>query len=187
MTDVIDGATGAESAENKGTEGSPEAKPTTEQDPLALARKRQAGAEAARSEAARQLAEAQAKLDKYEAAERTADQTKAADIATLQTKLEAAEKRAAEADAKAEARILDIKYPNARGRLPEITDEVRLAEFEQLFAETTTVEDKEPPTPQNPNASNRAASGDATANKAKEETSEDIIARLKTLPRPDWF
>jgi hypothetical protein len=181
-----DGTTGNESAETKGTEGSPETKPTTEQDPLALARKRQAGAEAARQEAARQLAEAQAKLDKYEAAERTADQNKAADIATLQAKLEAAEKKAAEADAKAEAKILDIKYPNARGKLPEITDEVRLAEFEALFAETTT-EGKEPPAPQNPNESNRAASGDATVKKDAEVTSQDLLAHLKTLPKPDWL
>jgi multidrug efflux pump subunit AcrA (membrane-fusion protein) len=183
MTTEIDGATALESSEVEGTEESPEQKTTTQQDPLTLARKRQAGAEAARQEAARQLAEAQAKLAKYEDADRTADQQKAADVATLQAKLEAAERRAAEADVKAEARILDIKYPNARSRLPEITDEVRLSEFEQLFSEGPG----EPATPQNPNETNRAASGDPTGSKPKEESSEDILARLKSMGRPDWL
>ena len=183
MTDQNDGTTSEGSADDTGTEGSPEQKPTTEQDPVALARKRQAGAEAARQEATRQLAEAQAKLAKYEAADRDADQTKAADIATLQAKLEAAEKRAADADATAHAKILDIKFPNARAKLPEITDEVRLAEFEALFAETTV--EGEPPAPQNPNASNRAASGSAVGTKPAEETSEDIKARLKAMT-PSW-
>src|SRR6185369_12204732 len=96
--EVIDGTTGDETAGAEGTEGSPTPKPSTEQDPLALARRRQAGAEAARQEAARQLAEAQAKLAKYEEADRDAEGQKAADIATLQAKLEAAEKKAADAE-----------------------------------------------------------------------------------------
>jgi hypothetical protein len=184
MTEVIDGATSDETAGAEGTEGSPESKPSTEQDPLALARKRQAGAEAARQEAARQLKEAQDRLAEYEAKERTADQNKAADIATLTEKLAAAEKAKADAEAKADARILDIKYPNARAKLPEITDEVRLAEFEALFAEGT--EGTEPPAPQNPNQTNRAASGDATSTKPAEESSADILARLKAMGKPSW-
>lgn len=183
MTEQNDGTTGTESAEAEGTEGSPEQKPTTEQDPLALARKRQAGAEAARQEAARQLKEAQEKLEVFEAKERTADQTKAADIATLQAKLEAAEKRAADADIAANAKILDIKFPNARAKLPEITDEVRLAEFEALFAESP---EGNPPPVQNPNETNRAASGDPTGTKAKEVTSKDIAAKLAQM-KPDWL
>lgn len=185
-TTAIDGAVSTESPEAEGSPETetPEPKATTEVDPLALARKRQAGAEAARQEAARQLAEAQAKLAKYEAADRDADQTKAADIATLQAKLEAAEKRAADADNVANGKILDIKYPNARAKLPEISDEVRLAEFEALFAEVP--EGIEPPAPQNPNASNRVASGDPSA-KVKEETSADILARLKAMGKPDWM
>ena len=185
MTETADGTTAEASSEAEGTDESPEPKTTPEVDPISLARRRQAGAEAARQEATRQLKEAQERLDKYEAAERTTDQTKAADIATLQAKLDAAEKRAADADINANAKILDIKFPNARAKLPEITDEVRLAEFEQLFAEVP--EGNQPPSqPQNPNASNRAASGDATANKGAEETSEDIKARLKVM-RPDWL
>jgi len=185
MTTEIDGTTTLESPDAEGTEGSPEQQATTQQDPIALARKRQAGAEAARQEAARQLAEAQAKLAKYEEADRSTEQQKAADIATLQAKLEAAEKKAAEADAKAEARILDIKYPNARAKLPEITDEVRLAEFEALFAEPES--DATPPPPQNPNQSNRVASGDATAGSPKEKSSKDILAEMKQRGIPDWF
>jgi hypothetical protein len=80
--------------------------------------------------------------------------------------LEAAERRAAEADAKAEARILDVKYPNARAKLPEITDEVRLAEFEALFARDSR-RGVEPPAPQNPNVSQSSRSGAPAKSKPK--------------------
>ena len=183
MTETADGTTIEASSEAEGTE-SPEPKTTPEVDPLALARKRQAGAEAARQEAARQLKDSNARLAEYEKKDQTADQTKAADIATLQARLDAAEKRAAEAEVNANARILDAKYPAARAQLPEVTDEVRLSYFEALLAETP--EGKEPPAPQNPNESNRVASGDPTGTQAKEETSEDIKARLKSM-RPDWL
>src|SRR4051812_23945646 len=136
MTEPNDTATGDTTQEGEGSTGTPDQTASKAQDPLELARKRQAGAEAARQEAARQLTEANRRLAEYEAKDRTADQTKAADMATLQERLAAAEARAAEADAKAEARILDVKYPNARKQLPEITDEVRLAYFEALVAET---------------------------------------------------
>jgi hypothetical protein len=185
MTDTADGTTAEASSEVEGSEGTPEQKTTPEQDPLALARKRQAGAEAARQEAARQLTAANARLAEYEAKDRTADQSKAADLATLQERLDAAEKRATQAEANAQSKILDVKYPNARAQLPEITDEVRLAYFEQMFAETP--EGTEPPAPQNPNASNRAASGDATNRQPVEEKSEDILARLKAMGKPDWL
>jgi len=184
MTDLIDGATNATSPEGEGSTETPDPTATPAVDQLALARKRQAGAEAARQEAARQLTDAQAKLAKYEAADRDADQTKAADIATLQARLEAAEKRASQAEVTANGKILDVKYPNARAQLPEITDEVRLAYFEAMFAETPV--EGEPPTPQNPNASNRAASGSAVGTTVKPDTSEDIKARLKTMT-PDWL
>ena len=179
MTDQNDGTTGDETAGAEGTEGSPEQKPSNEQDPLALARKRQAGAEAARQEAARQLAEAQARLAKYEAAERDADGQKAADIATLQAEKAALEKRLADSEIEKTKAVLDVKYPNARAKLPEIIDEVRLAEFEALFAEDGGTE---PPQPQRPNENN---SGSAAAAKPAEETSEDIKARLKAM-KPDW-
>jgi len=168
--------------EGEGSDTTPTQTASVEVDPIVLARKRQAGAEAARQEAARQLAAAQKRLAEYEAKDRDTDQQKAADIATLQERLAAAEAKAEQAEAKAQARILDIKYPNARAKLPEITDEVRLAEFEALFAEPADVT---PPAPQNPNESNRIASGDATARKPAEETSEDILARLKTMT-PGW-
>jgi len=184
MTETADGTTIEASAAPEGSEGTPEAQPPPEVDPLALARKRQAGAEAARQEAARQLKEANARLAEYEKKDQTADQTKAADLATLQARLDAAEKRAAEAEVNATARILDAKYPNARAQLPEVTDEVRLSYFEALLAETP--EGKEPPTPQNPNETNRTARADTTGTQPKEETSEDIKARLKAM-KPDWL
>lgn len=156
---------------------------TPGEDPIALARKRQAGAEAARQQAEKEAKELRAKLEQYEAANRTAADKDLADNAKLQERLAAAERRAEEAERKAEGRILDVKYPNARKELPEITDEVRLAKLEALLSDDGV---KEPPTPQNPNESNRAAAGDATAQSPKPETSEDIKARLKALGRPDW-
>jgi hypothetical protein len=182
MTETADGTAATTTPEGEGSTATPDPTGSPEQTELALARKRQAGAEAARSEAARQLKEAQDKLVKYEKADLDAEGQKAADIATLQAKLEAAEKRATDADVNANAKILDIKFPNARAKLPEITDEVRLAEFEVLFAE---VPGAEPPAPQNPNASNRAASGSAVGTEVKPETSEDIKARLKAMT-PSW-
>jgi len=184
MTETLDGTAAETSSDETGSTETPDPKTTPEQDPLALARKRQAGAEAARQEAARQLAEANKELETYRSKDRDADQTKAADIATLQAKLDAAEKRAADAETNATAKILDAKYPNARVQLPEVTDEVRLAYFEALLAETP--EGNEPPAPQNPNASNRAASGSAVGTQPKPESSEDIKARLKTMT-PDWL
>jgi hypothetical protein len=126
------------------------------------------------------LKEVQTRLAQYESKDRDADQQKAADIATLQERLAAAEARAAEADAKAEARILDVKYPNARAKLPEITDAVRLAEFEALFAE----DDTPSRTPQNPNETSHVARG-ATPAAPAEETFDDIVARLKASPLPE--
>jgi hypothetical protein len=181
MTTTPDGTTTETTLTGEGTDESPDQTASPEVDPIALARKRQAGAEAARQEAARQLKVAQTRLAEFEAKDRDVDQQKAADIATLQERLAAAEAKAEQAEAKAEARILDVKYPNARQKLPEIMDEVRLAEFEAMFAEP----DVTPSAPQNPNESNRIASGDATDRKPVEETSDDILARLKTLQH-DW-
>lgn len=162
--------------------GSPDPKGTQQEDPIALARKRQAGAEAARQKAEEARDAALKELEAFRSKERTASEADLADNAKLRDRLEAAERRAAEAEAKAEGRILDIKYPKARAELPEITDEVRLAKLEALLSDDEVT----PPPPQNPNHTNRAASGDATAQKPKEETSDDIKARLKAMGKPEW-
>ena len=187
MSDNNDGTAAADtSAEGAGSETTPGTKPTTGEDPVALARKRQAGAEAARQKAEEARDAALAELEKYRSAERSQADKDLADNAKLQERLTAAERRAEEAERKAEGRILDIKYPNARAELPDVTDEVKLARFEALLAGDGE-ESKEPPQPQNPNESNRAASGDASGSQPKEESSQDILARLKTMQKPDWL
>lgn len=163
-------------------------KPSGDADPLALARKRQAGAEAARQKAEEARDAALAELEKYRASERTAAEKELADNAKLQERLEFERRRADEAEANANARILDALYPNARAKLPEITDEVRLAEFEAILAVDPAGEEKKSlPAPQNPNETNRTASGDATAKGKAEESSKDIEARLRRMPLPDWL
>lgn len=187
MSDINDGsATEDTTVDGEGSETTPDPKPSGTEDPIALARKRQAGAEAARQKAQEEAAELRKRLETYESANRSADDQKLADNAKLQERLAAAEARAAEAEAKAQARILDTLYPAARKELPEVTDEVRLAKFEALLSDPVS-EAKEPLPPQNPNESNRLASADATARKPVEETSDDILARLKAGGRPDWL
>jgi len=180
-----DGTTqqGSPAADASPDAGTQEPTATPGEDPIALARKRQAGAEAARQKAEEARDNALKELEVFRAKDRTESDKELADNAKLQERLTAAEARANEAEAKAEARILDIKYPAARAELPEITDEVRLAKLEALLGDGP-VADAEPPTPQNPNESNRTASGDKT-NQPKPETSADIEARLKAM-KPDW-
>lgn len=181
-TEAFDGTLIEGTDEGDGSDGTQSPTPSPEVDQVALARKRQAGAEAARQEAARQLKIAQERLAKYEEQERTVDQQKAADIATLQERLAAAEAKAAQAEAKANERILDVKYPNARAKLPELTDEVRLAEFEALLGPDS---EGTPPAPQNPNQTNRAASTPKAQEAATSESFDDMIARLSAGPVPE--
>lgn len=185
MSTNTDGTAATTTPEGTGTAGSPAETGSQEQDPVALARKRQAGAEAARQKAEEQNAALMKELEGYRSKERSAEDQNLADNAKLQERLEFEQRRADEAEARANARILDTLYPNARKELPEVTDEVRLAKFEALLAEDPTAEEKKPAQPQNPNESNRQA-GAAPATQPKTETSEDIKARLKTM-RPDWL
>lgn len=180
--EAFDGTLAEGTLDGDGSEGTQSPAASPEVDQVALARKRQAGAEAARQEAARQLKIAQERLANYEAQERTVDQQKAADIATLQERLAAAEAKAAQAEDKANARILDVKYPNARAKLPELTDEVRLAEFEALLGPDVDVS---PPKPQNPNQINRAASTPKAGEAAAQESFDDMVARLSASPLPE--
>lgn len=165
------------SPEDEGTETSPESKDTDYAAMVASARKRQAGAEAARQAAEAKYAAAEKELEAFRAQHRTAEQKDLSELARLQEQLKSAEARAAEAEAKAEARILDAKYPNARKELPEITDEVRLAKIEAMLADPG---DPDPPTPRGVNGPRAGQKGPA-----KELSSEDILAHLATLT-PDW-
>jgi len=182
MSNTNDGTALEGSPEATGTETSPDQTGTPTVDPIALARKRQAGAEAARQQAEKEAKALRTRLEEYESVNRSASDKELADNAKLQERLVLAERRADEAEAKAQARILDALYPSARKELPEVTDEVRLAKFEALLSET---DGGFQPSPQNPNESNRAATGDAT-HKPKEETSEDIATRLRAMT-PPWL
>ena len=181
-----DGTTTETTVDGEGSETTPDQKPSGDADPIALARKRQAGAEAARQKAQEEASELRKRLEVFEAANRSASDKDLADNAKLQERLAAAEARAEQAEAAANTRILDALYPAARKELPEVTDEVRLAKFEALLADPD-IEVKTPPPPQNPNESNRAASGDATASKPAEKSSADVLAELKAMGRPDWL
>jgi hypothetical protein len=149
-------------------------------DELSLARKRQAGAEAARQAAEAKAAEYERELAKYRQAAQTDEQKDLSEVARLQANLEAAERRAAEAEAKADARILDSRFPQAREKFPEITDEVRLAELQAFYAEE--VEDTEPPAPLR---HNEAKDQGKPATKAP--TLEEIEARVLASPVPEGW
>jgi multidrug efflux pump subunit AcrA (membrane-fusion protein) len=177
MTDAIDTTSTSPDAEGTPEEGSPEQQGTDYAALVASARKRQAGAEAARQAAESKLADAMKELGTYKTQAQSASEKELSELATLKAHLEQAELRAREAEAKAEARILDARFPNARKELPEITDEVKLAKFEAMLADPG---EPEPPTPRGVNG---PRSGQASP--AKEVTSADILAKLATMT-PDW-
>jgi len=166
------------SPDPEGTEQtpSPEEQGTDYTALIASARKRQAGAEAARQAAEAKAKELEQKLAKYEKEHQSTEDKERTELATLQAKLAAAEERAAQAEAKAEARILDAKYPLARKELPEVTDEVRLAKFEAMLREP---EEPESPTP-------IGVTGPRTGPNpsAKEESFEDVMNKFRKMPFP---
>lgn len=171
----------SESSEAPVTETSPEPEstPTAEQTASKQIddyRKRQAGAEAARQGAEKKLAEQTKELEAYRAASRSADDAKLATEAGLQERIAQLTKERDEAATKAEARILDAKFPNARAELPEVTDEVRLAKFEAMLAEPA-----ETPAP-----TTLGANPPRTPTNQTEDTSHDIAQRLKAMT-PPWI
>jgi chromosome segregation ATPase len=146
---------------------------------VASARKRQAGAEAARQAAEAKARELETRLADYEKSHQSQAEKELSDLAATQARLEDAERRAAEAEAKAEARVLDAKYPNARLELPEVTDEVRLAKFEAMLADGTDAV----PTPLRHNESRSGSQGAGV--KPKEKTAAELAAELEAMP-PPW-
>lgn len=179
MTEQTD--TTAPDAGSQGNDGSPDA--ATQKDPATLAaeaiaseRKRAAGAEAARAAAEKKANDALARLAAIEAANRSAEDQKLTDVATLQAELAAERKRSAEKEAEVVSRVLDVKYPNARKELPEVTDEVRLAKFEAMLREDAVETPGETPTPRTTNPS-RAASPAPTP--PKEKSSQELLADMR--------
>lgn len=158
--------------------GSPEDEGTDTAAQIASARKRQAGAEAARLVAVKQAKDLQIELDAIKATTRTGAEAEAVTVATLTEQLRVAKETIAGSEARTAAALLDVKYPNARTELPEVTDEVRLAKFEALLAD-----DPEPVAPRRPNGPQNAANGAADADKPA-ETSADIEKRLRKMTLP---
>jgi hypothetical protein len=152
----------------------PKPEGSTSDELVASYRKRQAGAEAARAAAEAKAAEYEKELAKYRKAAQTDEQKDLSELARMQANLEAAERRAAEAETKAEAKVLDARFPNARKELPEVTDEVRLAKFEALLADDSD----EPPTPQRHNESKP----NPQSEDKKPESVKDLEARLIATP-----
>lgn len=170
----VDESPQAESTEQAAPSTEPASTDAAEQ--IASYRKRQAGAEAARQAAERKLAEAQAELDVLRAKNQTVSEQELSDLARLQEQLKAAETRAAEAEAKAEARILDAKYPAARRELPEVTDEVRLAKFEAIL------KDEEPESTTPPRVGSNPQRAQAPVTKSLDDMSaREVEAYLKTF------
>jgi hypothetical protein len=148
-----------------------ETKGTTEPDPIALARKRQAGADAARLIAEAKAADYEKELAKYRAAAQTDAEKDLTELAKQTARAEAAEKAAADAETKATAKVLDKLYPKARAEFPEVADEAKLAKLEVILAD----DEETPPTPRGVNAPNGAATAGAGA---KPLTIKDMEARI---------
>jgi hypothetical protein len=142
-------------------------------DELALARRRQAGADAARATAERQRDALVAELAALKGAGQTQEAT---DAATLKEQLRIANEDLAKAAADKTSAVLDVKFPAARAKFPAITDEVQLAELEGFYG---TTGDAEPPTPRQHNASKNA-----NQPAPREKTANDIEAELLALEMP---
>lgn len=163
--------------EGEGSETTPDPTGSTPEELVASYRKRQAGAEAARQAAEAKAADLAARLAKYEQEHQSAADKDLSELAATKARLEAAERRAQEAEEKATARILDARFPNARKELPEVTDEVRLARFEAMLAEDS----EEPPTPLRHNESK---TGSGRTAQQKPRTAADVKAELESMPAP---
>ena len=175
VTGTIADTTPAEDA----TEQVADSKGLTEADAADTWRKRQAGADAARAVAERERDDLRKQLSAYQAKEREAQDAGLSETAKLQARVEAAERRAAEAVQAADAKVLDKMYPNARKELPELTDEVRLAKFEAMLR-ADPAEDTD--TPRAMRAPKSAATAPSTP-----PTSKDIFAGLKGKSWQDFL
>jgi hypothetical protein len=175
MTDLIDSELGTTDPE----EGDDVAPAAPQVDPLVLARKRQAGAEAARRVAEQKANDAAAEIARLKALiPGTASDAEATELGRLQEQLAQAQARADKAESDAQAKLLNTMYPAARAKLPEVTDEVRLAEFEAMLRD-----DEEPssPTPQRHNES-RTPSG--RTGREAEPSYEDVRATFLSTDVP---
>lgn len=160
--------------DGEGSEGSPDPAGLGNESEVALARRRQAGADAARAEAVARAERAEARAAELEAAEQARANKGKPEADVLREQLAAAEKRAAEAEQAANDRILDRLFPKARAEFPEVRDEARLAKLEKsLYAEQSDEED-EPPTPRGNNGPRRSGPNGSEPEKTSKQMFEDL-------------
>ena len=154
--------------------GSPDTEASDESESVASYRRRQAGAEAARQEAVRRAEAAERERDdlRRQVAERANAGKSESDV--MAERLAAAERRAEEAEQRANERVLNARFPAARGKFPEVIDEVKLAELEALLAEDDG--GAAPPTPRGNNGPRRSMSS-APEEKTSAQMFEDLKRR----------
>jgi hypothetical protein len=177
MTDQVAEPTEEESQESEAADEAPEQEGTPTPDPEATWRKRLNGQTAATNKAIAERDELRQRLAAYEAKEREAQMADLSETERLKAEKADAERRAQEAEQKAEDKYLDRVYPNARKDFPEIRDEVRLAKLEAAFSESEPEETGSPRSMRAPKA--------APNNKAPhEKTIAELEADLKTMQYP---
>jgi hypothetical protein len=174
VTGTIADTTPAEDA----TEQVADSKGLTEADVADTWRKRQAGADAARVVAEAKAAALEVENAKYRAADLERQQVGLSETAVLQARVEAAEKKAAEAEKAAEAKVLNKLYPTARAEFPEVTDEARLAKLEAMLSDSGPAPETDTP---------RAMRAPKSASQGAQQNTKsvkDLEAELAAMPNP---
>ena len=175
MTDQVVAVPAPESPEDEATSQEVASSEDTQgADPEATWRKRLNGQTAATNKAIAERDALRAKVEAFEAKERETQMAGLSEVERLKTEKADAERRAQEAETKADNRVLDKLYPKARAEFPEIRDEIRLVKLEAAFSDNAPVE-------QDTTRSMRAPKKEAQPAQS-ERSSADIFA---SLPR-DW-
>lgn len=184
MTDGTGTPEGGDEAQGTGaTQGGAAETGTRTPDEVTLLRSRAAGLDAkvtelskAQRAAEARAADAERKLSEYEAGRVSSDEALRAQLEAKNAEVEAARKELALAR-------VESRYPEAFRELGDTAaslPEEKLAAIEARLS-GASAQDTEPPTPRG-NNSTRTQNGGTSA--PKEETSADIIARLRTMPSP---
>ena len=178
MPEQVTGTIADTTPDEDATEQVADSKGLTEADAADTWRKRQAGADAARAVAEKERDDLRKQLAAYQAKEREAQDAGLSETAKLQARVEAAERKAAEAEQAANAKVLDKLYPTARAEFPEVTDEVRLAKLEAMLAGGTPTEETDTP------RAMRAPKSASQGAKPNSKSVKDLEAELAAMPNP---
>lgn len=146
-------------------------------DPEATWKKRLNGQTAATAAAIRERDELRQRLAAIEAKERSKADSELVEVTQVREALEAERRAKADLQAQYELKLLDIKFPKARSEFPDLRDEAQLAKAEAILAEPASSAPRSPAPVVRPSRSEQS-------DQPREETSKDILARLKKLPYP---